>query len=263
MIQKTIHFVWFGGNPYSDLTKRCIDSWRKYCPDFELRKWSEENFDINTCSYVKEAYKAKKWAFVSDYVRLYALVNEGGIYMDVDVEVVKSLDCFLTHEAFSGFENTTSVPTGIMGCQKGYPFFKELLNSYNDRHFILEDGSLDLTTNVVTITDACIRHGLRQDNSFQIVDGFALYPKSVFCPIEQQTGELKLSDDTVTIHHFSGSWVELETKQLSTLVQKLNRKFKNDKIKKILLYLLGFRWLLRLKIRTISGNRSRSRSKEN
>ena len=131
MIPKIIHYCWFGGNPLSDLAQKCIDSWKKYCPDYEIKEWNESNFDLNSCDYVREAYQAKKWAFVTDYVRLYAMVTEGGIYMDTDVEVIRPLDSFLSNRAFSGFEDETNIPTGIMACEKGFPLFEELLEEYN------------------------------------------------------------------------------------------------------------------------------------
>ena len=111
MIPKIIHYCWFGGKPLPELAQKCIASWKKYCPDYEIKEWNESNFNLNSCDYVREAYEAKKWAFITDYVRLYAMVTEGGIYMDTDVEVIKPLDPFLKHKAFSGFEDEVSIPT--------------------------------------------------------------------------------------------------------------------------------------------------------
>ena len=182
MIPKVIHYCWFGGNPLPEMARRCIASWKKHCPDYEIIEWNETNFDLNFNPYVKEAYEAKKWAFVTDVVRLYALVTYGGIYMDTDVEVLKPLDAFLEHEAFSGFEAEDHIPTGIMAAEKGAPMFVELLNDYNGVHFKHEDGTLDLTTNVTRITDACLKHGLVLNNQLQVVNGFALYPNDYFCP---------------------------------------------------------------------------------
>ena len=184
MIPKTIHYIWFGGNALPEEAKRCIESWRRHCPDYKIICWDESNFDLSCNEYVEEAYQAKKWAFVSDYVRLWVLVTYGGIYMDTDVEVLKSLDPFLGHKAFSGFESPDAIPTGIMACEKGFSLFKELLDDYDDRHFLRKDGSYDLNTNVVAIT----RH--------------------------HETGQIQLTENSVTIHHFSGSWVDSLEKQL-------------------------------------------------
>ena len=123
MIPKTIHYIWFGGNPLPEDAKRCIDTWKKYCPDYEIKEWNESNFDVAQNDYIKEAYEAKKWAFVSDYARLKVLVEYGGIYMDTDVEVLKPLDRFLSERAFSGFEDADAIPAGIMACEKGFELF--------------------------------------------------------------------------------------------------------------------------------------------
>lgn len=212
MIPKKIHYCWFGGNSLPELAIKCIESWKKHCPDYEIIEWNENNFDINCCDYVKEAYDAKKWAFVSDVVRLYALVNYGGIYMDTDVEVLKSLDDILKYEAVSGFENEKSIPTGLMGCKKNQKLFEELLHEYDNIHFLKEDGTLDMTTNVVRITTLCLKYGLKLNNTFQIVNGFALFPNDYFCPKDYLTKKINLTENTYTIHHFDGSWLSAEMK---------------------------------------------------
>ncbi|MBM6745004.1 glycosyl transferase [Drancourtella massiliensis] len=212
MIPKIIHYCWFGGNEKPQLAKRCIESWKRYLPDYKIVEWNETNFDISSNSYCEEAYKAKKWAFVTDYVRLYALFNYGGIYMDTDVEVLKPLDPFLSEEAFSGFETKTSVPTGIMASEKKQPFFGKLLSEYTDKHFFREDGTMDLTTNVTLITNACIKAGLSLNGKKQTVEGFTLYPAEYFCPKDVKTHKLKITSQTYTIHHFDGSWLSKKSK---------------------------------------------------
>lgn len=208
MIPKIIHYCWFGGKPLPELAQKCITSWKKYLPDYEIKEWNEQNFDIDSNVYVKEAYQAGKFAFVTDYVRLYALYSQGGIYMDTDVEVVRNLDSFLHHHAFSGFEDDTMIPTGIMASEKGGKWAEENLNGYKDRHFIRQDGSMDLTTNVVTITNYMLGYGLKQNNVYQDFPGlFTLYPKDYFCPKSYVDGKLYLTCNTCTIHHFAGSWI--------------------------------------------------------
>lgn len=224
MIPKVIHYCWFGGNPLPELAIKCIDSWKKYCPDYEIKEWNENNFDMNMCDYVREAYEEKKWAFITDYVRLYAMVNEGGVYMDTDVEVIGSLDDFLANKAFSGFENEESIPTGIMACEKGFDLFDQLLRDYDNRHFVLADGSLDITTNVVTITNLCKQYGFVGNNTYQNIEGFAIYPKDFFCPKNQETGKIFLTENTITIHHFSGSWINKYGRISRAIQQKTSRK---------------------------------------
>lgn len=225
MIPKKIHYCWFGGKPLPDDVKRYIETWKKYCPNYEIIEWNENNFDINSNTYVKEAYESKKWAFITDYVRLFVMYNYGGIYMDTDVELLKNLDNFLKHKAFSGFESSTDIPTGIMASEKDFPLFKEFLDYYNNRHFILDDGKLDMTTNVKIITNICKKYGFIKNNKYQEINGFALYPSEFFCPKDSTT--LKLTDNTVAIHHFAGSWLSDEAKKRKELLQKLCNKFGN------------------------------------
>lgn len=225
MIPKTIHYCWFGGNPLPKDAEKCINSWKKYCPDYEIIEWNESNFNINSNQYVKEAYEAKKFAFVTDYVRLYVMYTYGGIYMDTDVEVVRSLDDFLKHQAFSGFESSNSIPTGIMGSEKDFPLFKKLLDYYDDKHFIKKDGSLDTTTNTVTITNICKECGLVLNNRFQVLDGFALYPNDYFCPLENETGVLRKTENTAAIHWFAKSWVEEKHRSMMAFTRVLHRIF--------------------------------------
>lgn len=229
MIPKIIHYCWFGGKEMPKQFKKYIKSWKKYCPDYELKLWDESNFDINCNQYVKEAYENKKYAFVTDYVRLYALYNFGGIYMDTDVEVLKPLDEFLNNEAFSGFESSNAVQTGIMGAEKGNILFKELVDYYLDKHFIEADGSMDMTTNVQIITNILLKRGLQGNNKFQRLDGITLYPSEYFCPIDWKTREKNITKNTYTIHWFAGSWLPPKSKW---------QKFK-EYIKKVLFKLFG------------------------
>ena len=246
MIPKKIHYCWFGRGQMPESAKYYINSWKKELPDYELKLWNEDTFDINSNCYVKEAYESKKFAFVTDYVRLYALYTEGGIYMDTDVEVLRNLDIFLCHKAFSGFESLNQVPTGIMGSEKGLSIIKELLDYYNDKHFIDENGNMDLTTNVDVITNYMLKKGLIPNNTYQEVDNFTFYEKEVFCPMKRSIGE-KYSKETYTIHHFEGSWLpESERKKRNSKIYKFRIKIVLTIIK-ILLSLLGREKLDQLK----------------
>ena len=207
MIPKIIHYCWFGEAKKSKLAEKCIKSWKKYCPDYKIIEWNESNFDITSNQYVQEAYTSKKWAFVTDYVRLWALYNYGGIYMDTDVEVLRKLDPFLEEKAFSGFETDVLVPTGLMASEKKLPIIKILLDRYSNRQFLSSDGTMDMTTNVEEITNVLRNYGLQLNGKKQIVMDFTLYPKDYFCPKDSMTGDMNITDNTYTIHHFDGSWL--------------------------------------------------------
>lgn len=212
MIPKVIHYVWFGGNPLTPLAERCIASWRELCPDYEIVRWDESNFDDGGNRYFHEAISVRKWAFASDYARLKVLVENGGIYMDTDVQVLKPLDRFLEEEAFSGFEAKDRIPTGLMACRESFPLFEKLLGDYDDRRFIGSDGRPDLTTNVTLIMQACLEEGLVLNGEKQTVAGFTLYPQDWFCPKDWLTKEVNLTENSHAIHHFDGSWAGRSTK---------------------------------------------------
>ena len=249
MIPKTIHYCWFGRNPKPELAEKCIRSWKKHCSDYEIIEWNEDNFDISAAPlYVRQAYEAKKWAFVTDYVRLWAMTEFGGIYMDTDVEVLKSLDPFLVHEGFSGFETETSIPTGIMGCQKGFSLFVEFLRFYDNASFLNPDGTMDTTTNVAIMTKICLQHGLVPNGTKQNIEGFVLYPKDVFCPVSYEDGKLNKTKNTVTIHWFAGSWhSDAEKAYREERLAYLKREKFLAPVKKLIITLFGEKCLLRIK----------------
>jgi mannosyltransferase OCH1-like enzyme len=227
MIPQCIHYCWFGGNPLPPLALTCITSWKQFCPGYEVVEWNESNFDINYNTYVKEAYDAGKWAFVSDVARLWVLVNHGGIYMDTDCELVKPIDKFLTLDAVSGFEDSSLVPTALMGCRKGHALFKELLMDYDAKKFILPGGRYDTTPNVTIITNTLEKKGLVLNNKQQTIAGFTLYPSDYFCPKNHKTGEINLTENTHAIHHFDGSWLTDEQKHSHKIIARFRRKYGN------------------------------------
>ena len=207
-IPKIIHYCWFGKNPEPELMKKCVESWKKYLPDYKLILWNEDNFEIDSNLFVKQAYKSKKWAFVTDYVRFYALYNYGGIYMDTDVEVLKNLDCLLEHKVFTGYENEILIPTGIIGSSKGHPWVQEIMHYYEKRSFIRDDGSLSVQPNTAIITKITTdQYGFNVLKGYQkLKDGLIIYPKEYFCPKSYYDNKITLTENTYTIHHFSGSW---------------------------------------------------------
>lgn len=206
MIPKKIHYCWFGRGKKPALVLTCIDSWMRLCPDYELIEWNEDNFDVSSNGYVLEAYQHKKFAFVSDYVRLWAMYNYGGFYMDTDVEVLKSLDEFLYNEGLSGFENSSYIQTGLMGCRENFPLFKELLSYYDEVKFVNDDRTLNLTTNVEIITNILLKNGFKPNGKFQIIKGLAIYPQNFFCPNLSLLTDKEYMRETVAIHYFAGSW---------------------------------------------------------
>lgn len=235
MIPKVIHYCWFGRRELPDHYRKYIESWKKFCPDYNIIEWNEENFDIQSNLYVKEAYESKKYAFVSDYVRLYALYNYGGIYMDTDVEVIRNLDEFLNENSFFGFENNNYVTTGIIGSISNQKVFEDLLLYYKDRSFInRRDGSFDLTTNVSIITKYFENNGLVLNNKKQKINGVTLYPSDYFCPKDFETGKIIKTTNTYTIHHFSGSWLSNLDKFKRTIIKHIGLE-NCKKIKKIIL----------------------------
>ena len=226
MIQKIIHYCWFGGKEKPDLAKKCIASWEKFCSDYELKEWNENSFDISSAPiYVRQAFEQKKWAFITDYVRLWALYNFGGIYMDTDVEVIKPLDVFITNKGFTGFEADEYMVTGIMASEKGLPLIKELLSYYDNKKFILDDGSLDLTTNTITITNTLKRVGFIPNGKMQVIDDFAIYPRDYFCPLDDATGKLFKTKNTTTIHWFNKSWLPENLRLRSKITRVFHRIF--------------------------------------
>ena len=209
MIPKTIHYCWFGRNPKPKLAEKCIKSWRRRCPDYEIVEWNEDNYDLAAAPlYVRQAYEAKKWAFVTDYVRLDVVYRCGGIYLDTDVEVLKKLDPFLRDRVFFGVENDKHINTGLgFGAEKGAEILREMMADYQGIPFVLPDGSFDQMTCPERNTKAVLRHGFVQNGSEQLLDGgIHIYPKDYFCPRDYYSGRMKRTRITHTIHWFAASW---------------------------------------------------------
>ena len=225
MIPKIIHYCWFGRGPMPELALKCIESWHKYLPDYEYKLWNEDNFDLNCNAYVKEAYEARKFAFVTDYVRLYALYTEGGIYMDTDVEVLKSYDDLLDLPAFTGYEGSKTYPpvTGTMASEAGGEWVKEQLATYDTIHFVRPDGSLDLTTNTARISQIMRENGFVQNGKKQVYKQMHIFPVEYFCP-RQTSGEILITENTYCDHHFMGTWDNKKTNWKGYVLNLFGRK---------------------------------------
>lgn len=209
MIPKIIHYCWFGKNKITDEIKRYIESWRKYCPDYEIIQWNEINFPVNENEYCKEAYEQKKYAFVSDYVRLKVLYQYGGFYLDTDVEIVKSLNPLRKYNVVF-CESEGSIQTSTIGANKENTFIKLLLDDYTNRHFIKNDGGVDFTTNVKVITNLMKKHFILNlsDTSPQLLShNIMVLPSEYLCAKNIVTGIIQRTSNTYAIHHFHGSWL--------------------------------------------------------
>lgn len=207
MIPKVIHYCWFGGHPLPDLAKKCIESWKRYCPDYEIKEWNDRNFNIDCCDFVKEAYEAKKWAFVSDFARLYVVYNEGGVYLDVDVELVKSLDSLLENPCFLGVETTRLINTGLgFGAIKGNLVVKALMQEYENHHFLRLDGSYDVVPCPKKNTEALLKIGYKNTKNIVKMRDATIYPSDWFCPLNYETGTMNITKNTISIHHYTATW---------------------------------------------------------
>ena len=228
-IPKIIHYCWFGENELSELAKKCIASWKKYFPDYEIVEWSEKNFDINCCQYVKEAYKEKKWAHVSDYVRFYVLYHHGGVYFDTDVEVINSYDDILSKGPFMGCERWDgAINTGLgFAVQKNNSFLKLILDDYNKSSFYNLAGEADIyNTVVVRVTNAMLNLGFIPSAEIQKINDITIYPKDYFNPIVYETGVLEITKNTKSIHWYDASWFPKGDKKIHLVEQKIRKKFK-------------------------------------
>lgn len=214
MIPKVIHYCWFGGNELPESALRCIESWKKFCPDYEIKEWNESNFDVQCCDYVREAYEAKRWAFVSDYARFRILYENGGVYFDTDVELIRPIDDLLAKGGFMGAENAApggrgrlNVAPGLgLAVAPGNELYSEMLEIYRYTHFVKADGSRNLKTVVAYTTELLRKNGLEDKNDIQQVAGIFIYPKEYFCPLDYESGELTMTENTRSIHHYSATW---------------------------------------------------------
>lgn len=197
-IPKIIHYVWVGGNPKPKDIQKCMNSWKKHLEGYEIKEWNETNFDIDSHPFCKAAYEAKKWAYVSDYIRAYAIYNEGGIYLDTDIILLNNFEPYLKHDAFVGFENDTHPFTAVFGAKKGHPLIKKMLDYYDS----LDCYNFDFkSNNTISVSNILINdYGCKLGNKYQeLNDGIVVYPDYIFC---------NPSKDSVSIHVFTGSWLE-------------------------------------------------------
>lgn len=193
-----------------DWAINCVESWRKFCPDYKIIQWNESNYDISKNDYMHQAYEKKKWGFVPDYARLDIVYHYGGIYLDTDVEIIRSFDELLNEKGFAGFESEKYVALGLgFGAEEGNPIIKEMLNQYENVSFINDDGTLNLLASPAYSSEILMQNGYYMNGKFQKGENFTLYPKDFFCPQDYETGIINITDNTYSIHHYAATWHSL------------------------------------------------------
>lgn len=230
-MNKTIHFFWFGGNPKSKLIQKCIASWHKFFPDFEIKEWNESNFDVRQNRFISEAYDAKKYAFVSDYARFKVLYEEGGLYFDTDVEVIRPFYELFESEAFAAFETEKYIAPGLVLWAKEpkNEIIAQMLEHYDNAVFINSDGTQDTTTVGARFTSILEKYGVEPDKgTVQTCGSFTLYPREYFCPLNDLTGVMNKTENTCAIHWFAKSWLDRKTVCRSKITRVIHRFFGVD-----------------------------------
>ncbi|MBQ7170765.1 MAG: glycosyl transferase [Clostridia bacterium] len=230
MIPKIIHYCWFGGNPLPKSARKCIESWKKFFPDFEIREWNESNYDVKKIPYVAEAYEAKKYAFVSDYARFDILCQYGGVYFDTDVEVIRPFDDILERGAFMGCETDgEDVNPGLgIAAPPGLGIYREILDYYATQHFQDADGSLNTETVVTKTTRILKEHGWQNGPGIQRVSEISVYPKAYFNPMDNNTGKMRITEQTHSIHWYSMSWMPKRQVLIRGVTRVFHRLFGVD-----------------------------------
>ena len=224
MIPKKIHYCWFGGNPLPELALRCIESWKKYCPDYEIIRWDESNYDVTKNKYMHQAYENKRWGFVPDYARLDIIYNHGGIYLDTDVEIIKPIDELLELEAFAGVEQDSKyVALGLgFGAHQGHQTIKQMRDFYNELLFE-EKGQLNLTPAPKINNEVLQALGYSFSEKVGNFCSMTIFPSEYFCPVNYHTNELTITEKTYSIHHYTASWYDETQIYALKLKRKLGR----------------------------------------
>lgn len=236
MIPKVIHYCWFGGNPIPAEYKKYIESWKRFLPDYEVKEWNENNYDIHCIPFSEEAYHARKFAYVSDYARLRILYENGGVYFDTDVELIKSIGDILQKGPFLAFEKHTKgsdedkllVNVGLgFACEKGNPIIKDIMDYYEHNHYVFPDGTVKQIPIVYITTEVLKRHGLvASESPLEVDGGFTVYPWEYFCPMEYLSSKIEMTENTRTIHHYTATWMSW-TDKLKMKKGYISRKIKS------------------------------------
>ena len=213
LIPKKIHYMWLGGNPLPDKLQKCIDTWEKYCPDYEIIRWDESNYDVHKNQFVSQAYDNKKYGFVPDYARIELLYEHGGIYLDTDIELQRNLDELLYQEAFCSVEKWQVLNFGgCSGAIKGHKSLEPFLDTWRKRSLIRHDGTLDIISSGLIDTSVALKAGYTINGRNQTVMGMNIYTYDYFHPYDYMSGKLEKTDDTFSIHQFQGGWLDDKAK---------------------------------------------------
>lgn len=224
MIPKIIHYCWFGQGDKPKLAEKCINSWKKYCPDYEIIEWNEDNFDVNQNAYTQYCYEKQKYAFLSDYARLMIIEEYGGIYFDTDVEVIKPIDDLLMNDVFLGFENKEYINTGLgFGGVAHHEVLQALIAEY--KCFFEKDDDIKFLKCTELNTRALVKLGLEKNGEMQIIAHAKIYPKEYFNPYDDPTGKLEKTNNTLSIHWYSKSWMSRGTVLRSRIMKPVHRIF--------------------------------------
>lgn len=224
LIPKKIHYCWFGRGEIPEQNKRWMESWKKYCPDYEIIRWDESNYDVTKNQYMYEAYQAKKWGFVPDYARMDIIYNNGGIYLDTDVELLKNLDELLYQKAFAGIDGTRNISWGLgFGACKGCGIIKDVKDFYIDKSFKNEDGSLKIVAAPILQKDFFTKRGYVNNGEYQVIDEMTVYPEKILSAKCNFTGRICPTENSFSVHHYDGSWIP-ELKQKNLQNEELFRK---------------------------------------
>ena len=220
-IPKIIHYCWFGNTSKSELALKCIESWKKHATDFQIVEWNESNYDVTKNRYMFQAYQNGMYAFVSDYARLDIIYKNGGIYLDVDVEMIKPIDELLDNEVFFGCDDDKYVATGLgFGAVKNNNHIKNIMSLYDNIDFVDKNNNFDTTSCPYRQTPYFENLGFKISNTIQKIDNITIYPKDYFCPKNSNTHKINVTNNTLLIHHFDGSWLMKEERILNLIFNK-------------------------------------------